>query len=955
MSIEGQKALLQRFLRVKTSTPGNREKQQFEYTFGQPHEEQAYLTMPPAYIRRILAEMDFALRLNAETDQDYAGAIDAALSALEQSVATNGIITISAANDAEAALAPLADAAKAFEVLFAGHAHIDMNWMWGWDETVAITLATFRTVLALMDEYPDFTFSQSQASVYKIVDDYAPELKDDIQKRIKEGRWEVTASAWVETDKNMPDTESLLRHIKETRDYLETSWGVDRASLKVDFSPDTFGHSAFLPELNGFGHVPYYYHCRGRQGDDVLYRWRAPSGAETLIYMEPYWYNSGVTPEAGCGVIEVGKRSGGLKTALIVYGVGDHGGGPTRRDIERVIEMQGWAIFPRVKFGTFAEYFAKAETVREKVAVVSEELNTIFAGCYTTQSRIKRGNRAAEAALLDAEALTVAARKAAGYAPLAAHGAAITGAWQNVLLTHFHDILTGSCVQATREHALGLYQHVMAVAQSRREAACLAISAAVDTSGIPFEHAPEAQSEGAGAGYGIERFAGMPRPERGQGRVRAYHVFNPLPHARNDLVELTVWDWAYDLRRLAVTDAGGTALRFQLIDNKQQHYWDHKYIRLIAETSVPALGYTTVIVRESELVEYPVRLNQSDRVHLPLGACTLENAKLRVTIDGQTGGISSYYDKTAGVERVRQGAHAGLVQIDTETDTSSAWRVGRYMKETPVTDMLRLSESRGTLRQSVTAEHRVLGSTTKTVYSLDDGADELAVSLEINWNETSHGAKTVPVLVLRVPLAVSPDTIRMDVPAGSVDRAQHEMDWAGLTHAAAVYGGESLALISDSKYGYRAEKDTLAVTLINTANSPDPHPERGIHFIKIWIASGESSAKALKEKAQRLTHPVNYTSAAKHAGSLPSNAECLSVESTCTVVTSVGSLPDGRTFVRLYESQGVGGLVTIRPAFPVSGAEAVDLEGLKLADTIVNDGAVSFDAQPYRLYEVRLA
>ena len=126
-------------------------------------------------------------------------------------------------------------------------------------------------------------------------------MMDEMKRRIREGRWEVTASAWVETDKNMPDTESLIRHIRLTRDYLSRVWEVPAASLNIDFSPDTFGHSAHLPELNSFGHVRYYYHCRGRNTDDVLFRWAAPSGQEVLVYREPYWYNSGIKPEMGPG------------------------------------------------------------------------------------------------------------------------------------------------------------------------------------------------------------------------------------------------------------------------------------------------------------------------------------------------------------------------------------------------------------------------------------------------------------------------------------------------------------------------------------------------------------------------------------------------------------------------------------------------------------------------------
>ncbi|MCL2741088.1 MAG: hypothetical protein FWE70_03125, partial [Oscillospiraceae bacterium] len=113
----------------------------------------------------------------------------------------------------EAALLPMSGEAKKIEVLCMAHAHIDMNWMWRYDETVSITLDTFRTMLQLMDEYPQYTFSQSQASVYEIVEKHDREMLERIKARVKEGRWEVTASHWVEADKNMPSAESFARHL----------------------------------------------------------------------------------------------------------------------------------------------------------------------------------------------------------------------------------------------------------------------------------------------------------------------------------------------------------------------------------------------------------------------------------------------------------------------------------------------------------------------------------------------------------------------------------------------------------------------------------------------------------------------------------------------------------------------------------------------------------------------
>ena len=169
-----------------------------------------------------------------------------------------------------------------------------MNWMWGYQETVALTIDTVRTILTLMEEYPEFKFSQSQASVYHILERYAPAVLDQVKQRVKEGRWEVIASSWVENDKNMSGGESMARHLLCTKKYLSELLDISEDSLNLDFEPDTFGHSRNIPEILRNGGVSRYYHCRGYDGENI-YRWRAPSGAEVLVYREPTWYSVSYT------------------------------------------------------------------------------------------------------------------------------------------------------------------------------------------------------------------------------------------------------------------------------------------------------------------------------------------------------------------------------------------------------------------------------------------------------------------------------------------------------------------------------------------------------------------------------------------------------------------------------------------------------------------------------------
>ena len=213
--------------------------------------------------RRIGAELQYLANLSASKDDIYNKQIEEALDFLLAVYNETSAITKSDALKAEEMLASLGEAAKAITVLCISHAHIDMNWMWGFHETVSVTVDTFRTMLNLMKEYPEFTYAQSQASVYRIIEQYAPDMLDEIKKYIHEGRWELTASHWVETDKNMPNGESLSRHILYTKRYLADLFDIDPNSLNLDYEPDTFGHNANVPEILQNGGVDYYYHCRG--------------------------------------------------------------------------------------------------------------------------------------------------------------------------------------------------------------------------------------------------------------------------------------------------------------------------------------------------------------------------------------------------------------------------------------------------------------------------------------------------------------------------------------------------------------------------------------------------------------------------------------------------------------------------------------------------------------------
>jgi alpha-mannosidase len=949
-------SLAQKFLSVKTGVGGNREKRRYEDTFGMPPEEAGYITMPNCWHRRLLGELEFALKLTEALDGRFDACLHTAMDALLAAQAAQGALTRADVERAEATLSPMRAPAKEYRLILAGHAHIDMNWMWSYQETVAATLETFRTVLAIMDEYPDFCFSQSQAAVYGIVEEYDPVLMERIKTRIAEGRWEVTASAWVETDKNMPSTESLVRHILYTKKYLQEKWGVAPDDLQVDFSPDTFGHSAHVSELDRHGGVKYYYHCRGLDGDNVLYLWRAPSGAEMLVYREPYWYNGAVTPAVGAGLVDISRRCAGLKTGLVVYGVGDHGGGPTRRDIERAREMQDWPIFPVLEFGTFRAFFRAAESVRSRLPIVNHELNFIFPGCYTTQSRIKRGHRMSEAALLDAEAINALSTALTG-APY--RNSAYEKAWRKVLFTQFHDILTGSCVQDSREHAMGLFGEAQAAANSARMIAMRAITACIDTSSLAFEGDLSAsQSEGAGAGYGASG-AAFSAAERGTGIRRIFHIFNPSVHRRSAIVEIAVWDWTGDMRRLRVRDSRGGEAAFQLLDSDLRAYWDHRYFRLLLHADLPAMGYGTYVLDEAEIASYPVYLQPPGRTTPAFGPYILENEFLRAELDASTVELTSLLDKKTGRELIRKGESAGLRLMDTEACSSSAWLIGRCLRAERLDRNVKVNMQAGdgSLRQGVEAEIPFRSSTARLKVWLDRGCQALQYELKMDWHEIARAGEPVPVLIYAAPLAFVPEYYLYDVPAGCQSRPALNQDVPGLQYGAAVSSARALAIVCDSKYGYRGDGRQLILTLVNASNNPDPYPERGVHNVRFAVAAADADPKTLEELAVDLNRLPAVLSERPHMGDLPMEASLLELgRDTSAVISGIKTSEDGRDIiVRLYNPTGeatTARLVLCRA--PVSAVCVDALENAVSGDARVDGNTVSLMLDAYRLQAVRI-
>jgi alpha-mannosidase len=912
------------------------------------------------WAQRIVAELEYAVKLSHAAGRKHDALLRSSIESLAAQQAAFGALTRETAEETEGKLQSMFAEAKTLTVLCPAHAHIDMNWMWRFDETVAITLDTMRTMLTLMTEYPAFAFSQSQASVYRIVEQYDPDMLKEIKKRVKEGRWEVTASTWVESDKNIPNGESLARHALYTKRYLSDLLDIKGESLMLDFEPDTFGHSRNVPEILSRAGVRWYYHCRGFE-EHTLYRWQAPSGAQVIAYRDPFWYNGEISPAMAAAVPDFCKKQG-MDAMLRVYGVGDHGGGPTRRDLERIIDMDSWPLFPRFRFATFREFFSLAEKTAEKLPVVNRELNFVFTGCYTSQSRIKAANRIAENRLVEAETASSIASLVTSSpykrAPLAR-------AWEAALFNHFHDIIPGSGTVDTREYAMGQFQSLMAAASTEESMALRTLASHVDTSalGDPREDARATTSEGGGVAYGVSDFR-LSLVDRGRGRTRIFHVFNPSPWQRTGLVEAVIWDWEGDPRRVRVSAADGTVIPHQVISNELhpffgQAYWSHNYMRVLVPVTVPGCGYTTCCLTQATPLEVPVPTPTDPRVEKE-DFFTLENEHIRALFDPRTAALMSLVDKASDeelVDRTRGGAVFHLVNED-DAKGMTAWTIGRWMSVKSVHENVRLTPVAGRdgLRQWFSYEMSFGASHIKATVSLDRGASSLAWSVECEWLEIGRKGAGVPQLGFAVPLAGEYKSFRYDVPFGAVDRQPADMDMPANSWVAGVpkkAGHKAAMIIADQKHGFRCVDNSLVLTLLRSSYDPDPYPELGAHRFSFAVAVADcASTTPLAAAASERNHPLVALSGTAHAGTLPLVQEFLALLEGTAAVSAVKIAEDvetGRLVVRLYETDGKKTTAVLRIFCKPTDAWLADLNENRLqenAGVSLNGNKVSVDLQP---------
>jgi alpha-mannosidase len=888
-------------------------------------------------------------------------ALDAAQSASGDALAQDEAkfdASLKAAHGKLEVLRPLLETATYHET---GNAHIDAAWLWPWTETVDVVKRTFSTALQLMDEYPGYTYTQSAAVYYEWMADKYPDINAQIKKRIQEGRWEVVGGMWVEPDLNMPSGESLVRQILVAKRWFKQEYGVD---VRIGWNPDSFGYSWQLPQIYKKSGIDYFVTQKMTWNDTnqlpfKLFWWESPDGSKVLTYFPHDYVNTTLNPVRLASDLAVARdRSPGMTDMMDLYGVGDHGGGPTRAMLDEGFHWKdpsaaavaadgGAPVTPKYEFGTAQSYFS---TVGKEIAPDSRTWNyesiakgyqaptevagkisiptwdtemylEYHRGVYTTQAMHKHNMRTSEEELLNAEKWSSLAWLDGKSYP----DAQLTEDWKKVLFNQFHDLAAGSGIADIYKDARQDYQWVRMSTDEISSSALTTVAEHIDT--------------------------------RGNGTPVL--VYNPVGWQRSGDFKVDVQLPSAAVKAVMVVDASGKNPQAPIrsaIDEKTgvAHLTLHV-------ANVPAMGYKLLRVMPNTggVVLAKTAQETGDAIHL-------NESGIYLTVDKKSGCITEIVQD--GFKPVAPGACGNQLQFFKDLPKQyDAWNIDPGTLDVPPSVIEKADSVELIGADSPRPAIRVTShwQNSKFVQTISLKGDIVDIENDIDWHEQHI------LLKAAFPLAVTSNFATYEIPYGSIERpttrnnswekAQFEVPalrWADLSGKGPdgkVYG---LSLLNKDKYGYDAAGNVLRLTLLRSPTWPDPDADQGHqHFhYAIYPHAGTWKDALTVRHGWEYDYPLQAVVTTAHAGSLPPEHSFASVGPDNVVLSAVKKAEDANGLIfRAYEWAGKQATAEFHVPPGATSATVTNLMEHPEGDPLpVENNVVKVPIHPYEILTIRV-
>ncbi|KAK1922964.1 alpha-mannosidase [Papiliotrema laurentii] len=682
-----------------------------------------------------------------------------------------------------------------------GHCHIDTAWLWPFSVTQQKSARSWSTQCDLMDRYPEHRFSATQAQQFKWLEQLYPSLFSRIKAKVAEGNFQPLGATWVEMDTNMPSGEALVRQFLYGQRYYESRFGFRSETFVL---PDTFGYSSQLPQICRLSGAHNFFTQKlswnsVNQFPHSTFNWVGLDGSQVLTHMTPVDnYNS------QCNLSEIRRGTTGHKNlevtsqALLLFGNGDGGGGPTPPMLEKLRRARSvgkqhdaGGQLPLIKMGgTFEQFF---DSVREETVNGTRLPNwrgelyfELHRGTYTSHGSIKRGNRKSEILLREAEyAATMASLADPDYEYPKAR---LDAAWEDLLLCQFHDVLPGSGIAMIYDDAEEKYA---ALAKS--------VNAVIDEAHAVLYDGSKALAPG------------------GDGTKGTLFAVNNIPdYPRQEVIAVP-------------TDAHGLVKSTAAQISRDG---ETGYVLVEAGRN----GMEEIVARPKGLYAEVGRVSVQQT-----GVDTFELANSSVKMTVHEGRITGLYDVALEKELIPEGQSGGMVIMEDHPNFWDAWDVDSFHLEKQ--KHLKLGQvsilDHGPLRATLGATVMLGQSKMEVEISLDaipasfrgDARSLIRFDAIVDWREKHKFLK------FELPLDIHSDNATYETQFGTVQRPTHrntswdaaKFEVCGHKFADLSEYGYGVAILNDCKYGYATDGNVMRLSLLRAPTQPDPDCDMGTH------------------------------------------------------------------------------------------------------------------------------
>ena len=718
------------------------------------------------------------------------------------------------------------------------NAHLDPVWLWEWEEGAAEALSTFRQTSQLCQEFKDFVFNHNEAILYKWVEEYEPSLFRKIQRLVKQKKWQVIGGWYLQPDCNMPCGESFVRQILLGKRYFRQKFGID---IRAAANLDPFGHSRGLVQILKKSGFDSYLFCRPSKHECLLpadeFIWVGHDGSEIMATRASAHYNS-LGGQAAKKVEEWMKNNPRKKVSILLWGVGNHGGGASRQDLKALARLIRKEKSFSIIHSTPKAYFKELKRHVSRLPRHAKDINPWAVGCYTSMIRVKQKHRALENEIYSAEKMASAAWVQGFFRY---PEALIREALYDLALSEFHDILPGSSIQPAEEAALRLIDHGLEISSRIKARAFFALA------------------------------AGEPKAKPGEFPIL---VYNPHPYKAKSII-------AYELQPYEPNWSGG--FLFPKVSRKGKAC----PCQLEKELSNLNLEWRKRVVFQAELE--PSQMNRFDcrleylpsrpkpKIKIKGGLLVFKTKDLKISINKETGFIDSY--QVNGLDYLEKNAFQPLVM----KDSSDPWEMrarnfrrlegkfvlaakdegGRFSGiETGLPDSVRVIED-GPVRTVVEVALCYRNSFIFERYKLPKQGTEIELELRVFWNEKDK------MLKLSIPTLIKEGKYLGQVAYG-LDELPSNGDEAVSQKWVAIVSQKSdmaLTVINDGVYGSDFLNGELRISLLRSpAYSADPvegrpmlvqdryvpRHDQGERIFRFWLKAGKANERLKKVDRESL-------------------------------------------------------------------------------------------------------